>query len=134
MLLVVAADLVGPDDRHLLHRRPLGKQHGGLWEYPGGKVEPGEDTRSALARELAEELGIAVLPSHLAPLQFADTAREINGSPIALLLYRCRQWAGIPEALEGGVVQWFTPSQMLALPMPPLDQSLTAAILGGEAR
>ena len=121
-MLVVAADLVAGDGRHLLHRRPLHKQHGGLWEFPGGKVEAGESPRAALCRELAEELGIDVRETELRELAFADASDFPQG--IVLLLYRCERWLGDPRALEGGEVAWQTVMEMQALAMPPLDQAL----------
>lgn len=129
MLIVVAADLVAADGCHLLHHRPLHKQHGGLWEFPGGKVEPCETARSALVRELSEELGVEVDALDLFPLDFADQEPEQSGSSVILLLYRCHRWRGTPEPLEGGALEWFTADQMRDLAMPPLDLSLRATIL-----
>jgi 8-oxo-dGTP diphosphatase len=134
MLLVVAADLVRGDGCHLLHRRPAHKQHGGLWEFPGGKLEIGETSRAALKRELCEELGIEVDASDFAPICFAESEGGGARPAILLLLYRCWSWRGEPMALEGGAVQWFTSAQMHTLPMPPLDECLTAAIHGIEAQ
>lgn len=126
MMIVTAAALVGPDNRHLLHRRPAHKHHGGLWEFPGGKLEPGETPRQALARELAEELGIAVEAADLHPAGFAESTADGVQPAILLLLYRCDRWQGEPHALEGGTVDWFTDTEMEALPMPPLDRALLA--------
>lgn len=134
-LLVVAAALVtgrGSEARMLLQQRPLGKHHGGLWEFPGGKVEPSEAPAMALARELAEELGIAVDPADLAPLTFAVHEAAYTsaggGRDLVLLLYRCHAWRGAPVAEEGAALQWVDAAtlRILAVPetMPPLDIAL----------
>lgn len=139
-LLVVAAALTrggGTEAEVLLQQRPLGKHHGGLWEFPGGKVEPGETPASALARELHEELGIVVDPLALQPLGFATGDPDPDGhrGGIVLLLYRCMAWQGEPRALDAAAVRWLAAAQLvdLATPatMPPLDRALciTAQIL-----
>lgn len=127
-MIVVAANLVDKAGRHLLHRRPAHKQHGGLWEFPGGKVEQGEAPRAALARELAEELGIGVDPADLRPISFAEAEGCVRPAML-LLLYRCVSWLREPAALEGGAVGWFEVGQMSAMPMPPLDRILFDAVL-----
>ena len=122
-VLVVAAALIAPDGQVCLQRRPAGKQHGGLWEFPGGKVEPGEAPDSALARELAEELGVVLAPAALAPCGFAAEPG------IVILLYACRHWQGTPAALEGGQVAWFAPANLAAQAMPPLDYPLARQVV-----
>ncbi len=121
-MFVVAGALAAPDGRYLLQRRPLHRHHGGLWEFPGGKVEAGERPRAALRRELAEELGIDVREEDLQELAFADAPHSPSG--IVLLLYRCGTWLGEPRALEGGAIAWHRIDEMQALSMPPLDQAL----------
>ena len=121
-LLVVAAALVAADGRICLQQRPAGKQHGGLWEFPGGKVEPGESPVAALVRELAEELGLSLAQEALVPCGFAADGR------IVILLYAGRQWSGEAAALEGGAVGWFAPEQLAAQPMPPLDYPLAEQV------
>ena len=128
-ILVVAIALEDGQGRWLMHRRPQGKQHAGLWEFPGGKVESAETPLLALIREAREELGIELEPAHLEPLAFADGALDDPGQGIVILLYRSTTWLGVPEALEGGQVGWFSLEELSALPKPPLDHRL-ARMLG----
>lgn len=121
---MVAAALTRADGRLLLHRRPPDKRHGGLWEFPGGKVEAGEIPAVALIRELAEELAITLDPGALQPQAFAESPAESGFSAIVILLYRVTDWRGEPRALEGGEVGWFTPAEARALAKPPLDVML----------
>jgi 8-oxo-dGTP diphosphatase len=127
-MLVVAAALQCADGRWLMHRRPEGKHHAGLWEFPGGKVEPSEIPSQALVRELAEELGIGCDAAQLAPAGFAETRAPEAGKEIVILLYRLTMWDGEPAALEGGAIAWFTPAEVLALAKPPLDAILAAQL------
>lgn len=126
LMLVVAAALVRSDGLMLLQRRPAGKQHAGLWEFPGGKLEDGETPEQALARELREELGIGIDPSHPTPLTFASTATPDRA--LLLLLYVVHRWTGEPQALEGGEIAWTSLADMAALPMPPADRPFIAAL------
>lgn len=126
-MLVVAAALMTPNGRILVQQRPAAKHHGGLWEFPGGKVEVGETPEVALARELAEELGIAVDPADCLPVTFS---RGIAGDrPMILLLYRADRWQGTPEALEAPAIRWVTVDELAELPMPPADEPLVAALM-----
>ena len=122
ILLVTAAALVDRDGRVLVQQRPPGTSMAGLWEFPGGKVEPGETPEAALIRELDEELGIAVDHSCLAPAAFASEA--LGDRHLLLLLYALRKWSGIPEARHATALQWLRPVQLHALPMPPADRPL----------
>lgn len=121
VMLVVAAALTDADGRVLMARRPAGKQHAGLWEFPGGKVEAGEAPADALARELREELGIEVDPAALAPVAFSESSGE---RPLVLLLYRCRTWHGEARALDAAEIGWMLPENLAALDMPPADRPL----------
>ncbi len=129
---VVAAALQASDGLWLMHKRPASKHHGGLWEFPGGKVETGENPPFALARELQEELGITVQPTDLIAETFAQEPAGSTVQPIVILLYTLRIWTGTPTALEGGEVGWFTPAQALVLDKPPLDIVLAAKLFEKE--
>ena len=121
-LLVVAAALIDGDGRVLVQQRPPGKPMAGLWEFPGGKVEPGEVPEAALVRELAEELGIAVESSCLAPAAFASEG--LGGRHLILLLYALRKWSGVPQAHDASGLKWVRPLELHALEMPPADKPL----------
>ena len=128
-LWVVAGALQRPDGHILMHKRPLGKQHGGLWEYPGGKVEEAEVPVNTLIRELNEELGVQVSADSCEPVAFAEERNSGSGRPIVILLYKVTEWSGAPTALEGGEVDWFAPRSILELQKPPLDEDLTDLLL-----
>lgn len=121
-MLVVAAALVDGHGRVLLQQRRPGRAMAGLWEYPGGKVEPGELPEAALVRELKEELGIETDPACLAPAAFASA--PVAGRHMLLLLYICRKWHGNPEPLDASGLIWVRPPEMFDLPMPPADRPL----------
>ncbi len=123
-VLVVAAALVDSDGRVLIAQRPEGKQLGGLWEFPGGKVEPGETPEIALIRELEEELGIVVKQACLAPFVFASHTYETFH--LLMPLYLIRRWEGEPEAKEHKAIKWVRPNDMGNYPMPPADDPLVA--------
>ena len=125
---VVALALRRDDGRWLMHKRPDHKHHGGLWEFPGGKVEIGENPQEALIREIHEELGIAIRAEHCEPAGFAQEASEARDAPIVILLYICRQWEGHPDALEGGEIGWFTPEEVREIAKPPLDIDLAGLL------
>ncbi|MEM7664729.1 MAG: (deoxy)nucleoside triphosphate pyrophosphohydrolase [Pseudomonadota bacterium] len=125
---VVAGALQRDDGRWLMHRRPLEKHHGGLWEFPGGKVEPSEIPINSLLRELREELGITIRPTDCSPVAFAEEASEPSKKPIVILLYKVSRWERVPEALEGGRIGWFTPEEAGELAKPPLDEALIARL------
>lgn len=122
LLLVVAVALVDADGRVLIAQRPKGKALAGLWEFPGGKLAPGERPEAALIRELREELGIAVKAACLAPLTFASHAYD--DFHLLMPLYVCRRWEGFVQPLEGQALKWVRPQEMRAYPMPPADEPL----------
>ncbi|QDZ09097.1 (deoxy)nucleoside triphosphate pyrophosphohydrolase [Sphingomonas panacisoli] len=124
-MLVVAAALIDAEGRVLMARRPAGKQHAGLWEFPGGKVEPGEAPKAALVRELREELGVEIDPDALDPVAFSESLGERH---LVLLLYRCRSWRGEPRALDAAEIRWVAAGDLTALDMPPADGPLAAAL------
>ena len=118
-VLVAACALVDADGRILIARRPEGKSMAGLWEFPGGKVDPGEPPEAALVRELQEELGIDVSEACLAPLTFASHAYDTFH--LIMPLYVCRRWSGLVTAKEGQELKWVRPQQLREYPMLPAD-------------
>ena len=128
LLMVVAAALIRSDGTVLVQLRPAGKQLAGLWEFPGGKIEMGESPEAALVRELREELGIEVAVEALSPVTFASEA--LAGRHLVLMLYAVRTWQSDPQALEASALRWVTAEAMAALPMPPADVPLVAALKG----
>ena len=125
-MTVVAVALVDGDGRVLLQQRPEGRAMAGLWEFPGGKVEPGELPEAALVRELREELGIDVEAACLAPATFAS--EPLAGRHLLLLLYACRKWKGMPQPLEASALRWVRPIEMHGMAMPPADRPLIGLI------
>lgn len=125
-VLVAAAALIDTDGRVLLAQRPEGKPMAGLWEFPGGKVEPGETPEAALIRELREELGIDTQASCLAPLAFAS--HGYSDFHLLMPLYACRRWAGIARAHEGQRLAWVSARALRTYPMPPADVPLVAMV------
>ncbi|SFP62045.1 (deoxy)nucleoside triphosphate pyrophosphohydrolase [Sphingomonas rubra] len=126
LLIVVAGALVRDDGRVLLQRRGAGKEHAGLWEFPGGKVEPGETPEAALARELAEELGIA--PSGPAPVPLSFASEPAGSRHLLLLLFVVTRWRGEPRALDAAEIAWVEPERLGDRLMPPADRPLAAAL------
>jgi 8-oxo-dGTP diphosphatase len=128
---VVAVALIDPAGRVLLQLRPQGKAHAGLWEFPGGKVEPGETLEGALVRETQEELGIELERAALIPIGFAsDPAQPPQlRQPHLILLFACRDWSGTPRPLDAEAIDWFAPGEIMPLAMPPLDRPLAEALL-----
>src|ERR1700678_3466213 len=127
LLLVVAAALLDADGRVLIAQRPQGKSLAGLWEFPGGKVDPGERPEAALIRELDEELGIKVEEPCLAPLTFASYAYE--DFHLLMPLYVCRRWSGLVTAREAAALKWVHPTKLREFPMPPADAPLIPPLI-----
>ena len=122
LVLVAACALIDTDGRVLIARRPPGKPMAGLWEFPGGKVEPGERPEQSLIRELKEELGISVKEECLAPLTFAS--HLYPDFYLLMPLYVCRRWEGFVEAREAQQLKWVRPPELRNYPMPPADEPL----------
>jgi 8-oxo-dGTP diphosphatase len=132
VVLVAAVALIDTDGRVLLAQRPAGKAMAGLWEFPGGKVEPDETPEAALIREMDEELGIGTWSSCLAPLTFAS--HGYDDFHLLMPVFACRRWTGTPRAREGQGLTWARPQQLRNFDMPPADRPLIAIIrdlLGG---
>ena len=127
LLLVVACALIDADNRVLVTQRPEGKALAGLWEFPGGKLEPGERPEPALIRELSEELDITVKAECLAPLSFASYAYpEFH---LLMPLYICRRWEGQVVSAEGQALKWVRPGKLRELAMPPADEPLIPPLI-----
>jgi len=126
VVLVAAVALVDKDGRVLLAQRPPGKSMAGLWEFPGGKVNPGETPEAALIRELKEELAIDVSERCLAPFTFAS--HRYDDFHLLMPLYLCRVWDGMVQPLEGQKLTWVRPARIADYPMPPADKPLVAML------
>ena len=124
ILLVAACALVDIDGRVLIAKRPEGKQLAGLWEFPGGKLEPGETPEACLIRELNEELGIEVNAACLAPFVFAS--HGYDDFHLLMPLYLCRRWDGFVQKREHQALAWALPTKLADYPMPPADAPLVA--------
>lgn len=127
IVLVAAVALIDTDDRVLLAQRPEGKSMAGLWEFPGGKVEPGERPEETLIRELDEELGITVKEACLAPLTFASY--DYENFHLLMPLWVCRRWSGIVSGREGQALTWVQPRRLREFPMPPADEPLVPHLI-----
>ena len=127
ILLVAAVALLDADGRVLLAQRPDGKSMAGLWEFPGGKVEPGERPEETLIRELHEELGIDVKEACLAPLTFAS--HDYENFHLLMPLWVCRRWTGAVVGREGQALKWVAPRRLREYPMPPADEPLVPHLI-----
>jgi 8-oxo-dGTP diphosphatase len=126
IVLVAAVALFDRDGRVLIAQRPEGKSMAGLWEFPGGKVDPGETPEAALIRELKEELAIDTVESCLAPFTFASHRYETFH--LLMPLYVCRKWKGTVTPMEGQATKWVMPVRLSDYPMPPADRPLIAML------
>ncbi len=125
--LVVVAGIVWQEGRFLIARRPMHKANGGLWEFPGGKIEQGETPQEALARELREEMDFEV---RVGPIVDAGMCHDENGG-VLILFYWCRPLAGPPKALEHSELRWVLPGEILACDFPPADRAMAERIAHG---
>jgi 8-oxo-dGTP diphosphatase len=127
VLLVSACALIDADNRVLIAQRPAGKKLAGLWEFPGGKLEPGETPEDCLVRELREELDITTWKSCLAPLSFAS--HEYDDFHLLMPLFVCRKWEGMPHSKEHQAIKWVRAHNLRDYPMPPADEPLIPALI-----
>jgi 8-oxo-dGTP diphosphatase len=128
VVLVAACVLQDEVGRILIAKRPPGRPLAGLWEFPGGKVEPGEAPEPALIRELKEELGIDIATADLSPLTFVSHAYP--DFHLLMPLYLCRRWRGEPAAHEGQDLLWVHAQDLAGFAMPPADEPLKALLPG----
>lgn len=125
ILLVVAAALIDSQGRVLLAQRPAHKALGGLWEFPGGKVEPGETPEAALVRELKEELDVIVEPDALDPF----ASHSYQDFHLLMPLFATKTWRGDPTAHDAQALAWVKPADMRTYPMPPADVGLVDRLI-----
>jgi 8-oxo-dGTP diphosphatase len=131
---VVAGAIGDGQGRWLLQKRPDGKRHAGLWEFPGGKVEPSESPRDALVRELNEELTIRVSKRGLKQVAQARATPGQGEPAIVITLYNVPEWEGLPRAEPGAELRWVTACEIAGLPVPPLDRELAAQLFAAEGQ
>lgn len=127
---VTAVALVNEQGAVLVQQRDICGSHPGLWEFPGGKLEPGESPEEAAVRELSEELGITITVGDLRPVSFASggIVRTAGTQPLVILLYACERWAGAPLPLAATALAWSDPRELATWAMPPLDYPLAQAL------
>lgn len=126
LILVVAVALIDADGRVLIAQRPDGKNMAGLWEFPGGKLEPGETAEDAVRREVLEELGVDICDACLQAFSF--TSHGYVDFNLLMPLFICRQWEGIPQAREHAALKWVRPKDLSNYPMPGADVPLVAML------
>lgn len=133
--MVVVAVAMMRDGLVLMQQRSHSAVHGGLWEFPGGKLESGETPEVAAVRELEEELGVRVCAETLVPVAFASglTASFADNPArppraLVILLYACTEWQGQAHAHEAAAIDWCAPGDVVRLDMPPLDYPLAEAL------
>lgn len=126
LLLVAACALIDTDGRILMSQRPVGKAHAGLWEFPGGKVEPGERPEETIVRELREELTVEPCLECLQPFSFSSFAYDDFN--LLMPLFLCRQWDGFVRPQEGQSVKWVWPDEIPKMDLVPADIDLAREI------
>ncbi len=127
LLLVAACALIDPDGRVLISQRPPGKAHSGMWEFPGGKIEPGEHPEGAIVRELREELGVEPCERCLQPFAFSSHPLG-DGRHLLMPLYVCRKWDGFPDPKENQAIAWVMPRDLSTYSLLPADIPLAAEL------
>jgi 8-oxo-dGTP diphosphatase len=128
-LWVAALAMVDQSGRVLMQQRLAGGAHGGLWEFPGGKLEEGEAPEQAAVRELAEELGVVIEAADLSPIGFASGRTGAGADrSLVILLYACHRWTGAPSPHAAAQLAWYDLADLEGLAMPPLDYPLAAAL------
>ena len=124
--IVVSLALINDNEEILLSKRPKNKHLSGFWEFPGGKVEPGEVPEIALIREIKEEIDININNKCIAPLSFSEF--DYKKFQLLLLLYICRRWEGVPKSMENNEIMWVKPNMLRKFKMPPADDALIYCI------
>ena len=127
IVTVAAAALIDTEGKILITQRPEGKAMAGLWEFPGGKLEPGETPEYALCRELREELDIKTAEGCLYPLTF--TSHSYETFHLFMPLYVLRQWEGTPTLKEHAAMAWVDPVDLYNYAMPEADKPLIPALI-----
>jgi 8-oxo-dGTP diphosphatase len=125
-LWVSALAMVNESGQVLMQQRPAASTHGGLWEFPGGKLEPGEVPEVAIIREIGEELDVIITPDDIRPAGFASDSTGLRA--VVILLFVCRSWTGTPQPHAAERLAWYDPGALASLPMPPLDYPLAEAL------
>ena len=127
VVTVAVGILIDPQGRVLITRRAPQSHQGGLWEFPGGKVEPGETIVDALARELKEELGVTVLTSE----PFMTLQHDYGDQRVCLAVHRVTSWRGEPSGMEGQPLAWQQPANVIDWPFPAANKPILKALLAG---
>ena len=128
-IVEVVGAIIKDGDRYLVGQRAANKSQGGLWEFMGGKIEPGETPEQALARECREELDLEIEDEHIIDSVIHDYPEKT----IRLTLISCSPKSGsVPKALEHQQIRWVTRSEMDAFDFAPADRELIGRVIGGK--
>lgn len=127
-MIVVAAGVIERGGRFLLAQRGEGRHLAFKWEFPGGKLEPGEQPEEALERELREELGVCTRAGRI----LDAVATRDSGREILLLFYRAAILSGEPQPLDCRAVRWALPEELAQFDLAPADARAAAKLLGAE--
>jgi mutator protein MutT len=122
---VVAAAVIDFADRVLIAQRPAGKHLAGSWEFPGGKLEPGEERRAGLARELREELGITLIAP---PRPLIRVRHAYDFGHVLIDMWVVRQYSGAPRGLDGQALRWVSPEELEMVELLPADRPIVSAL------